>query len=71
MLESGQKVKTTLKHDDWRGACVVPSLLSNRKASEGTFLGWVPGHGGDVWYVAHGSDATDQAVYMYDEVEAI
>lgn len=49
------------------GFLVKPEYLEARKAgTKGTTFGWVPGAGGDVWWVKH-EDGTIGA-YLYTEV---
>lgn len=42
-------------------------LECRRPSAKGTIRGWVPGHGGDVWWVEH-EDGTVGA-YCFDELE--
>lgn len=70
-MQQGQKVKTS--PSSWNGAGTVvsrnsQSLITNRRHGRGTVLGWVPGYGGDLWYVAHGKGTNIQAVYLISEL---
>lgn len=49
------------------GMLIKQHCLDNRKPMEkGTILGFVPGHGGDVWWVQHSHGV---AAYWFDEFE--
>ncbi len=53
---------------DTRGFLVRQDYLKNRRSGARGLVGtYVPGHGGDVWWVRH-EDGTD-AVYMFTEME--
>lgn len=40
---------------------------ARRAGSRGTYKGWVPGAGGDIWWVENDDGA--MAVYVFNEVE--
>jgi hypothetical protein len=45
------------------GFMISEEFIKNRKAdTEGILWGYVPGHGGDVWWVVHQFDANGEAV---------
>ncbi len=68
-VKVGLSVRTT-KLGDTMGMLIVQNHLDARKANkEGTVAGYVPGHGGDVWWVRH-ADGTPGA-YAFDEFEPI
>ncbi len=68
-VRAGLKVKTT-KLGDTMGMFVVQKHLDARKANkEGSVTGYVPGHGGDVWWVRHVDGTT--GAYAFDEFEPI
>lgn len=52
------------------GMLIATKHLDCRRAGEKvTMRGWVPGHGGDVWFVQH--DNGDIAVYSFTELEVV
>lgn len=68
-IETGMKVKTVTKLENTRGMLLNPRHLECRKAGiTGTVKGCVPGHGGDVWWVAH-EGCDDVGAYCYTELE--
>lgn len=62
--ERGQVV-VTLPRDDTRGFIVAEENMSVRKAGIGRVLSFVPGHGGDVWFVEH----PDRSIGAYSTKE--
>jgi len=54
-LESTDGMLINCKHLDVR-----------RPNATGRYIGWVPGHGGDVWWVEH--DDGIVAAYSYNEI---
>lgn len=68
--ESGLRVKIT-KDEDTGGLFINPKYLDNRSVGKtGKVLGYVPGHGGDVWWVEHDGES-GVAAYCYNEFEEI
>lgn len=52
--QPGMKVRINCQPDNTPGFFIVKDLLANRKAeTTGVLYDYVPGHGGDVWYVIH------------------
>ena len=52
-----------------RGMLIKSEILSRRGVSkQGIVRGYVPGHGGDVWFVEHSEGI---AAYCYDEIEIV
>lgn len=50
------------------GMLIKQIYLDARKVGiEGTYKGWVPGHGGDVWWIVHADQSV--AAYMTTELE--
>lgn len=50
----GMKVLTQCTPENTSGMLISQQFLDNRKNGViGTIYGYVPGHGGDVWYVVH------------------
>jgi hypothetical protein len=69
-MKIGMKVKVThLETTD--GMLISEKHLLPRKAdSVGEVLGWVPGHGGDIWWVKH--DVTGEiCAYSFTELEEV
>ena len=65
----GLRVKT-MKLGSTKGFFITQRHLDVRKSRiTGTVTGWVPGHGGDIWWVKH-DDGTVGA-YGFDEFEPI
>lgn len=64
----GQRVLTKLNERGAVGMLIKPEYLANRENDiQGTVRGYVPGHGGDVWWVEH--DGTKKvAAYCTDEM---
>jgi hypothetical protein len=57
-IKNGMRVKTT-ELGSAKGLTVKPRHLDCRKVGiTGTVSGYVPGHGGDVWWVKH--DESDE-----------
>lgn len=61
--------------DELGGIFVRDDYKQRRRAGiEGIYWGWVPGHGGDVWWVCHQTDEEGNgvpesaAVYSFTEV---
>lgn len=53
-MKIGLKVITTKIDPDTRGMMINPRHLTiRREGARGTVLNYVPGHGGDVWFVQH------------------
>jgi hypothetical protein len=69
----GRKVCTNvvLYEHSTVGMIVRPEYLANRRASmDGVALSYVPGHGGDVWWVRHDIEGETEpriAVYCTNE----
>lgn len=59
----------TVKLGDTKGMFIKPRHLDCRREGViGTVLSYVPGHGGDVWFVQH--DGSDEiGAYVFDEME--
>ena len=69
-IKNGLKVRIT-KLGETLGMMIKPRHLDCRKVGiTGTISGYVPGHGGDVWWVKH--DGSDEiGAYVFDEMEAV
>lgn len=51
------RVKTSSVLESTKGMIVSAKAISNRKPDTlGRIIGYVPGHGGDVWWVEHDDD---------------
>lgn len=58
MLENGKKVKTSYMLGSTTGFLIHPKHLSARRSNtEGILHSYVPGHGGDVWFIQHDDDS--------------
>ncbi len=69
-VKVGLRVKIT-QLGDTKGIYVKPKHLKCRKLGvTGTVLNYVPGHGGDVWWVEHDKDSQVGA-YAFDEFEEV
>lgn len=67
-IKNGISVRTSSTLGDTRGMMVNPSHLNRRRPdTTGIIAGYVPGHGGDVWWVEHGPN--DVAPYVFNEFE--
>ena len=67
-IKDGLKVRTT-KLGETKGILISPRNLDCRKAGiTGTVSGYVPGHGGDVWWVKH-DDSGEVGAYCFPELE--
>lgn len=68
--ERGSKVKIKkriMSNDQCGGFLVKPEYIDSRRPNEnGEYLGYVPGAGGDVWWIKH-EDGTVGA-YTYEEL---
>jgi hypothetical protein len=65
------RVKTNAKLGKTDGMTIKEKHLDVRKPEvTGTVLNYVPGHGGDVWFVKH-DDSEDVGAYCFDEFEPI
>ncbi len=68
-VKVGLRVKTNKKLGNTKGFLISRKNLDVRKPNKnGIVVGWVPGHGGDVWWVQH-NDGTVGA-YDFDEFSA-
>ena len=68
-IKDGLRVRTT-ELGDTKGFFIKPRHLDCRKAGiTGTVSGYVPGHGGDVWWVKH-DDSEDIGAYCFTELES-
>jgi len=62
------RVKTT-KLESTNGMCIAQKHLNVRQEGvTGTVKSYVPGHGGDVWFVQH-DNPTEVGAYCYTELE--
>ncbi len=56
--------------EETTGYMVHPKHLTARKLSAiGVVMGYVPGHGGDVWFVQHSNASDDIGAYTFTELE--
>lgn len=70
MIEAGKRVRVS-HLEDTTGFIIADRHIDCRKAGmTGTIRSYVPGHGGDVWFVDH--DASDDiGAYCFTELEAL
>ncbi len=69
-LKTGARVITHAELGSTKGMMVAARHLTARQPkTPGTLTGYVPGHGGDVWWVKH--DDASVAAYCFDEMELI
>lgn len=69
-VKPGIRVRVT-KLGETKGMLIKPKHLDcRREGVTGVVDGYVPGHGGDVWWVKH-DDSTDIGAYVFDELELI
>lgn len=69
-VKIGLKVEITKLEDNTRGMFVAKKHLDVRRVgAKGTVVGYVPGHGGDVWWVRHDDETV--GVYIFDEFELL
>jgi len=68
-VKTGLHVRTVGDLGDTEGMLIAKKHLDARRPyAVGVVWGYVPGHGGDVWWIKH-EDGTIGA-YMYDEFKA-
>lgn len=66
-VQQGLRVKVE-RLESTKGMNVRPDFLANRRLGATGFINaYVPGHGGDVWWVHH--DDGFVAPYMFTEIE--
>lgn len=66
--ENGARVVTHAELGSTSGMTVNSRHIEARRPSaKGVIRGWVPGHGGDVWWVEHEDGAV--GAYCFDELE--
>jgi len=63
---AGTPVVTDPALGDCRGFLVKQKHIDARKAAPGIYRGWVPGCGGDVWWIEHEDGSV--GAYMFTEV---
>jgi hypothetical protein len=69
-VKPGLRVKTT-KLGDTEGMVIAPKHLSIRcEGVTGTVKSYVPGYGGDVWFVQH-DDSNNVGAYVVTEIELV
>lgn len=69
-VKEGLQVRTSSRLGSTRFMLIKNQHLTVRRTDAvGKVIGYVPGHGGDVWWVQHEGDAVP-AAYCFDEFEA-
>ncbi len=67
-IQKGIEIKTNKKLGDTKGFLINKKNLDARTPnSVGTVLNWVPGHGGDVWWIKHQDNSV--GAYLFNEFE--
>lgn len=67
--QQGLRVRIT-RDEGTMGMMIAPKYLSTRRVgATGTVKSWVPGHGGDVWWIEH--DDGSVAAYCFTEFEEV
>jgi hypothetical protein len=67
-ISQGMKVRV-IKDEGTKGMMITADILNRRQVgAEGTVLNYVPGHGGDVWFV---QQANGVAAYCYTELSPV
>jgi len=67
-IQSGLMVKVVCD-DGTQGMMIKPEILARRKiGKQGVVKSYVPGHGGDVWFVKQDNGV---AAYCFTEIEAV
>lgn len=66
-VKVGLRVKVT-KLEDTKGMMIKREHIDVRTVGvKGTVVGYVPGHGGDIWWIKH--DDGKIGAYVFDEFE--
>ncbi|MBI2063669.1 MAG: hypothetical protein HYT65_01595 [Candidatus Yanofskybacteria bacterium] len=69
-VKVGLKVKTSKRLGKTTGMLIAQKHLDARQPNrEGEVSGYVPGRGGDVWWVTHNDGST--GAYMFDEFSPV
>lgn len=64
------QVMTSANLGDTKGMLIKRQYLDARQPNKvGEVIGYVPGHGGDVWWVSHADGTT--GAYMFDEFNPV
>lgn len=70
-LKPGLAVITDSRLGTTTGMMINPLYLSRRRPDErGRTMTWVPGHGGDVWFVDHNSMSRNEEGWTQSDVAA-
>lgn len=70
ILENGTRVRTDKVLSSPAGILVKAKYLSERKPDTvGTIRGWVPGHGGDIYWVQHEGCKEHEGIAAYGWME--
>ena len=69
-VKPGIKIKTNKNLNSTKGMLIKQPFLDQRESNkEGMVYTYVPGHGGDVWWIRHRDGSL--APYVFDEFEPI
>jgi hypothetical protein len=69
--KTGMRVRTTRLGSTIGMLIKEKHLRVRRSGITGAIQGWVPGHGGDVWWVLHDDGDNVIGAYCTDEMEQI
>lgn len=67
-VKPGLSVKVTALGSTGGMIIAAKHLICRRVGVKGTVKNWVPGHGGDVWYIQH-ENSPDVGAYVFNEFE--
>ena len=70
-LKTGLRVRVTTLGSTGGWTVHARHLDARREGAEGTVTGFVPGHGGDVWWVRHTDPITEFGAYSFTELEPL
>ena len=70
-MKEGLKVKVS-KLKTTKGMMINPKYLETRAVGKtGRLIGYVPGLGGDVWWVRHDGNPEEFGAYSYTELKKV
>lgn len=69
-VREGMRVRTTKLGDTLGMMIHAKHILVRRAGVIGVVRSYVPGHGGDVWFVQH-ENSDEVGAYVFDEIEPV
>lgn len=69
-VREGMRVRTTKLGDTLGMMINAKHILVRRAGVIGVVRSYVPGHGGDVWFVQH-ENSDEVGAYVFDEIEPV